>query len=322
MASSFTELFRVLASFSPPRTDLRGAPWADYVPWAIAQGLAPLAAYNLEYRLVGAGAPQAVREKLLSLHQGVLNDNVMKLVNFKRAVDELEGRRVMLFGGAAFADALYPHVAFRPVSEVRLLVSPGDLEGLTGYLARADFKPEATQPADTFNAERLLSDGRTAIFLHASLSGSPQLDAELLKRGEANRVYGPSMVRPTLEDALLLQVLMHSRLWWSVPALELIDVRELVMGASALGGPYSRPLDITALHQRAKAWGLSRALWVSLQVTAALFPETAGAVTAALPSVEPAVGAQLQEALVSHIATVGRTQPVVPNQELTALLAG
>ena len=115
MAASFDELFRVLASFSPPRTDLRGAPWEQYVPWALGQGLAPLAAYNLEYRLTTSGSPTAVREQLLSLHQGVLNDNVMKLVNFKRSIGELEGRKVVLFGGAAYVDSLYPHAAFRPV---------------------------------------------------------------------------------------------------------------------------------------------------------------------------------------------------------------
>ena len=56
MAPSLLDTFRVLASFSPARTSLRGAPWEEYVDWAIAQGLAPLAAYNLEYRLGGGEA--------------------------------------------------------------------------------------------------------------------------------------------------------------------------------------------------------------------------------------------------------------------------
>ena len=57
MAISFLELFRVLASFDPPRVDLSKAPWDAYVNWSIGQGLAPLAAYNLEYRLGQCGAP-------------------------------------------------------------------------------------------------------------------------------------------------------------------------------------------------------------------------------------------------------------------------
>ena len=82
MAPSLLDTFRTLASFSPPRASLRGAPWEAYVDWSIAQGLAPLAAYNLEYRLGGGGAPEWVRDRLLSVYQGSLNDTVMMLVNF------------------------------------------------------------------------------------------------------------------------------------------------------------------------------------------------------------------------------------------------
>src|SRR6516162_2348316 len=118
MAPSLLETFRVLASFSPGRTSLLGAPWDDYVDWAIAQGLAPLAAYNLEYRLGGGGAPEWARDRLLSVYQGELNDKVLKLVTFRRAVDEPEGRRTILVGPARYAEALYPHVAFRPVPDL------------------------------------------------------------------------------------------------------------------------------------------------------------------------------------------------------------
>src|SRR5262245_3338566 len=111
------DLFRALASFTPKRPSLSRAPWGEYVEWAVGQGLAPLAAYNLEYRFAGSGAPEWARDRLLGIYQGLLNDNVMKLVNFKRSVDALEGRRVVMLGAASFAEHLYPHVAFRPVAE-------------------------------------------------------------------------------------------------------------------------------------------------------------------------------------------------------------
>src|SRR4051812_41520383 len=138
---SMLELFRVLSSFAPQRTNLSRAPWEEYVEWAVGQGLAPLAAYNLEYRFAGGGAPEWVRERLLGIYQGLLNDNVLKLVNFKRSVDELHGRRVAMLGSAAFAESLYPHVAFRPVAQIRLLVPPGDVEGMAGFLKGSEFKP-------------------------------------------------------------------------------------------------------------------------------------------------------------------------------------
>ncbi|HEX8536565.1 MAG TPA: hypothetical protein VF664_03820, partial [Cystobacter sp.] len=86
MAISLLDTIRVLASFDPPRGSLRGAPWEEYVEWAIAHGLAPLASYNLQYRLPGVDAPEWVRDRLLSVYSGSVNDNVMKLVNFKRCV--------------------------------------------------------------------------------------------------------------------------------------------------------------------------------------------------------------------------------------------
>src|SRR5215469_17329582 len=140
MAPSLLDTFRILASFSPSPVSLSGAPWQEYVDWSIAQGLAPLAAYNLEYRLGGGGAPEWARDRLLSVYQGSLNDNVMKLVNFKRAVDELEGRRIVLLGAASYAESLYPHVAFRPVVELDLLLSITDLDAFAGFLGRSEFR--------------------------------------------------------------------------------------------------------------------------------------------------------------------------------------
>ena len=140
-APSLLDLFRTLSNFAPTRVSLRGAPWEEYVDWAIVNGLAPLAAYNLEYRLAGGGAPEWARDRLLSVYQGSVNDNVMKLVAFKRSVDELEGRRVLLLGAASFAESLYPHVAFRPVPEVRLRVEANEVRPFSNFLGEAGFQP-------------------------------------------------------------------------------------------------------------------------------------------------------------------------------------
>lgn len=174
--TSLLELFRTLASFSPPKGSLADAPWEAYVDWAIAQGLAPLAAYNLEYRLGGAGAPEWARDRLLSVYQGSVNDNVLKLVNFKRAADGLEGRRLLVLGGAAFAEALYPHVAFRPVIDLELLLHPEDVSPLSKHLSEARFLP-AKQGELPPGAERDLFDGNTHLYLYTSLLG-PRSRAE------------------------------------------------------------------------------------------------------------------------------------------------
>lgn len=321
-APSLLDTFRTLASFEPPRGSLRGAPWEAYVDWAISQGLAPLAAYNLEYRLGGAGAPEWVRDRLMSIYTGSVNDNVMKLVNFKRAVDELEGRKLLLLGGAAFAEALYPHVGFRPVLEIELLVRKVDVEGFSGFLSHHEFKPE---PHDaSLGAMRILSDGRTPVLLYADVLG-PERRAEVqavFERAHPLKVFGPSFFRPDLEDAVLLTVLEQARRGYAVPLLTFVDLRELMTGAKAMGGIYSRPVDTAALLERAKAWRVERALYTSLAVTERLFPETASAVAAAQPPLRRATRELLDRLVVGPVATPGRTADFRGSERLRRLLTG
>ena len=77
MPPTFLDTFRVLASFAPARQSLKGAPWEAYVGWAVANGLAALAAHNLEYRLAGGDAPDWVRDQLRfqSTKRTAINDN-------------------------------------------------------------------------------------------------------------------------------------------------------------------------------------------------------------------------------------------------------
>lgn len=322
MAISLLETFRVLSSFDPPRGSLRDAPWEEYVDWAIAQGLAPLASYNLQFRLAGAGAPEWVRDRLLSIYSGSVNDNVMKLVNFKRAVDELEGRKLLLLGGASFADTLYPHVGFRPVLEIAMLLRRMDVDGFAGYLAQHEFRPETEEP--THGALKLLSDGRTPIFLYADVLGAERR-AEvqgLFERARPMRMYGPSMFRPDLEDAVLLVCLEQAREGYQVPWLSYVDLRELVTGATSMGGVYSRPLDVAALLERAKAWRLERSLYTSLSIVARLFPETAEGLKPALPPLRRATRELLDRLVVAPASEPGKLSQVRGSERLRRLLTG
>lgn len=320
MATSMLDLFRVLSAFSPARVELKDAPWEAYVDWAIGQGLAPLAAYNLEYRLGLCGAPQWAKDRLLSIYQGTANDNVMKLVNFKRSVDDLEGRRIALLGAASFAESLYPHVAFRPVIDLRLMVPPKDVDPLVAWLRRAEFKPEPGAPAPS--GERVLSDTRTTIFIHGAVLNDPAHDAELLGRALKLKVYGPSMLRLDLEDALLVQVHLMARAGFDVPMLEFIDLRELVQGAPAMGGDYSREPKAEVVLERAARYGVERSLWASLGVVARLFPETEQAVARLRPPLSFPVRELLERLVVAPLAQVGRTTGFRGEDSLRQLLAG
>lgn len=315
------ELFRTLSSFAPARVDLSKAPWEQYCDWAIGQGLASMAAYNLEYRLGSAGSPEWVRHRLLSIYQGLANDNVMKLVNLKRSIDDLEGRRIVLVGAASFAESLYPHVAFRPVMDARLLVPASDVEPMTAWLRRAEFKPEA-DTVDKTGAAKVLSDTRTMLFLHGGLFEDAAENEALLARTIPMRPFGPSARRLDLEDALLVHVLLMARQGFEVPLLDFVDLRELVLGAPSMGGAYSRAIDAGAVRSRAKAWRLERALFTALCVVERLWPETSAPVQQLLPELSFPVRQVLERLVVAPLSDVGRTEGIKGEEALRSLLAG
>ncbi|MDC0713369.1 nucleotidyltransferase family protein [Stigmatella sp. ncwal1] len=322
MAPSLLDMFRNLTSFEPQRGSLRGAPWEGFVDWAIAQGLAPLAAYNLEYRLGGADAPEWARDRLLSVYQGTVNDNVMRLVYFKRLVSALEGRKMLLLGGVAFADSLYPHGGFRPVLEIHILLRRLDVEGFSGFLAQQEFRPEPEE--ENLGATRVLSDGRTLIALFSDVLG-PERREELkgvFERAHPQKLYGPSIFRPDLEDAVLLLCLEQARQGYQMPWLSFVDLRELVTGASWMEGPYSRPLNGEVLKERARAWRLERALYASLSILARLYPQTAQAVEAALPPLRRATRELLNRLVVEPSSVAGRREALRGTDRLRRLLTG
>lgn len=318
MADPLLELFRTLSSFSPARRDLSKAPWADYVDWAIAQGLAPLAAWALEYRLGSVGAPDWARQRMLALYQGTANDNVMKLVGFKNSVKELEGRRLVLLGGASFAESLYPHVAFRPVIEIEVLLSKTDVGPFAAWLRRAGFVEEAPSGG----ADLVVSDGRTSVLIFGGLVADPAEAAAVLKRAEPVKAYGPSVYRPVLEDALLLHVLRFARAGFERPYIEWLDLREAVLGAPSVSGPYSRAPDAATVLARAKAWKLDRALWASLEVVARLFPEARPAAERLMPELSFPVRELLGRAVVEPLAEVGRLREFKGAEALRQALVG
>ncbi|MBU8896321.1 hypothetical protein DRW03_27795 [Corallococcus sp. H22C18031201] len=322
MAPSLIDTVRTLAAFDPPRGGLKGAPWEEYVDWAIAQGLAPLAAYNLEYRLGGGHAPEWARDRLMTIYQGSVNDNVMKLVHFKRIVDELEGRKLLLLGGASFAEALYPHVGFRPVLDIQVLLRRMDVDGFAGYLSNHDFRPE--EDTSGSGATRVVSDGRTPIYLYSDVLGPQRREqlAAVFERSRAMKVYGPSVFRPDLEDAVLLLALDQASRGYDVPWLSFVDMRELVTGATWMGGVYSRTLDVPALLERARAWRMERALYTSLAIVARIFVDAAPQATAAMPPLRGATRELLDRLVVGPVSTPGRTTALRGVERLRRLLAG
>lgn len=76
------DAIRALTAFDPPPT-LPECDLTELVHVLTAHGLAPLASYQVEHTRLGAGVPPSFREALLGQYQGVVNDNVLKLVGLR-----------------------------------------------------------------------------------------------------------------------------------------------------------------------------------------------------------------------------------------------
>lgn len=262
------DALRALTAFTPPPSlpDCDLGLLGDVLE---AHGLAPLASYHLEHGRIGAGVPEAFRERLLTSYQGVVNDNVLKLLTLRTVLRDAEDVPLVLLDAAAYVDWLYPHMAFRPVSELRAAM-------------RGEDGPRFAQKAGA--GMRLLEthhDGRTAVFsdgkitltLQEGLFAGAPADAPLFERSSPYRAFGPGAARPSPEDALLSTVGEQALLGLLAPLVTYMDVRELLR----LG------LDAEYVRARARALGLSRALHGASLVAARLFPEISDQARAVRP---------------------------------------
>ncbi len=192
MAPSLLDTFRVLSSFEPPQGSLRGAPWEEYVDWAIAQGLAP--AGGLQPGVpAGRGGRARVGPGSAALHLLGLRQRQRDEARQLQAIDRRSRgpQAAASWARAAFAEALYPHVGFRPVLDIQVLVRRVDVDGFSGYLSQHHFKPEKDE--SNSGAARVLSDGRTA---HLPLRGRARARPARGAQGIFDRAQPMEGVRP------------------------------------------------------------------------------------------------------------------------------
>jgi hypothetical protein len=184
----------------------------------------------------------------------------------------VEGLRIVVLDAAAYVDWLYPHLAFRPLGDVRLAVPTAEGQRFV----------DATK--GEWSMIRTEHEGRTVVFTNGSATVSIQEglwpsgpeDAPLFERAAPYRVFGPSAHRPSPEDALLGTVAEQALLGLHAPLVTYVDLRELL----------SRPLDAGYVIGRAAALRLERALHGALLLVAHYFPET----EAAAAPLRPALG--------------------------------
>jgi hypothetical protein len=292
--SDLLPAIRALTAFEAPPA-LPPCDLEALAPVLVAHGLAPLASYQVEHTRLGIGLPEGFRETLLGIYQGTVNDNVLRVVTLRNLLKDAREVPVVLLDGAAFVDWIYPHLAWRPVSDLRLAVRGRD------GAAFADAVSAGLKLLRTGAGGRtaVFSDGQLEVTLQEGLwAGGPE-DEPLFARATPCPAFGPKAGRPAREEALLCALgdLAQAGLW--APLLRYLDVRELI-----------RPgLDAAYLRSRAAAAGLSRALHGAAVLTAFYFPEVASQAEALLPglgalerlALEPVIDAARDPARLRHL---------------------
>jgi len=212
---------------------------------------------------VGAGLPAQFREKLLALYQGVVNDNVYRVMALRGALKASEVPVVVL-GGLAAVDWLYPHLAFRPLGDLRLAVRGEDGARFASAAKGAGFHLVSSDAGGA-----AFSDDRVGFTIQEGLWKGGSADSALFARGSPLPALGPRILRPSPEEMLLATVAEQAEQGLYAPLVTFVDLRELLR--------LEPPLDSRYVKDRAAGLGLSRALHGALELVAWHFPEVAEA---------------------------------------------
>ncbi|HVP69657.1 MAG TPA: nucleotidyltransferase family protein [Anaeromyxobacteraceae bacterium] len=269
------DAIRALSEFDPPR-ELPAVDLAELADVLEAHGLAPLASYHLESRPVGVGLPLQFREKLLALYQGVVNDNLFKVMALRPLLRD-SPVPVAVLGGLAAIDWLYPHLAFRPLGDLRVAVRGADGARFADAARQAGF---AATGVESDGALARFSDGRISFSIQeGTFPGAGDCD-ELLERGTRLPAFGPRVLRPSAEDAFVAAVAEQAETGLYAPLIGFVDMRELLR--------LEPPLDANRVKGHARAVGLGRALHGSLELLGRFFPDVRTRAQALVPEISPA----------------------------------
>jgi len=267
------EALRALTAFAPPET-LPPCDLEELADVLDAHGLAPLASYQIETRRIGASVPEWFRERLLPLYQGVVNDNVFKLVTLKGALRSADVP-VVLLEGAAYVDWIYPHLAFRPVGQIRLAVRGSDGARFAERVAVEGFGEARAGPG---GHTATFDDGRIELRIQEGLIAGRPEDHGLFERRQPFPAIGRAAARPSAEDALLVTVADLALAGLHAPLTAFVDLRELLELPEL--ADVSR---LTAIRERAVQAGLARALHGSCALVSHFFPSASGRAGALSP---------------------------------------
>jgi len=124
--------------------------WQEVPDAAEAHGLSPLVHHHLAH--AGVAPPLEVQQQLFGLATRHRTANSARFAVLVRILDAFDAAsiRVLVLKGAALAHILYPAPALRPLSDIDLLVEPGQTEHAQAVLASLGFAADPRPPDQRF----------------------------------------------------------------------------------------------------------------------------------------------------------------------------
>lgn len=263
--------------------------WPALAAWLVQEGLGPLI-----YAAYQNGAPEVVTA-FKADYQRAVGEQAMYQVSLTHMLRGMASAEipVVLLKGAALAYSAYPHPALRTMSDIDVWLHPQQIRQAMACIQDIGFRhydkdgretPPRLSPGGKvkFNLPNWTNGGielHTNPFAGVWLESLTTIDgSSVWQRRQPLSVAGAPAWQLAPEDTLL-QVGLHLMIGNQLGQAVLRGLIDLTLAVR------SRPLDGAALAQRARAWGVSSAVWLALHLARQIFglPE----IEAALPAISP-----------------------------------
>lgn len=163
----------------------RSLDWDAVVERADGHGTAPLLHAHLARIEEAACVPPRARARLADLSRLTWARNTVLVERCAEIVGALDRAGVPSIGlkGVVLARTVYPDLALRPMTDVDLLIRPGDRAAATAALGDAGYRTvgDAVQAVQTFDGFRLFARDATVLDLHWAITYSSVRTAGIVR---------------------------------------------------------------------------------------------------------------------------------------------
>lgn len=245
--------------------DLSAGQWEEILVSAARSRMAPLLYHTLKPQLADLPQAEGIREKLRQAYYTSAARNMRlyrQLLDIVTLFSE-EGVPVVLLKGSHLAELVYGNLALRPMSDMDLLVKPGDLQRANRLLKGEGYSSSELHQGNSFeHLAPYRRKGAVSIEIHHQITEPPfsrRFNIEdLWKRARRETIEGVNVLTLAPED-LILHLSAHVSIHhgFSFGIIPYIDIARAV-------DYYSNELDWKLLWQRAETWGMQRSLYLVL----------------------------------------------------------